>query len=148
MTYWMIVTSPDNFARTAELGFTLQGVKQRHRKKAEAMKPGDRLLYYLTGVQSFGGTATVTGTFSEDRSPIWQSKPGEDYPWRIPIEADVLPDARCWIKAVALLPELEFVKKWPAQHWHLAFQGNVHVLPEEDFVTIEEALRESTGAGT
>lgn len=33
--YWVIVSSPDNFARSREICFTMQGVKSRHRKKAE-----------------------------------------------------------------------------------------------------------------
>jgi hypothetical protein len=45
-----------------------------------------------------------------------------------------------------LLPELEFVKKWPAEHWHLAFQGNVHILPAEDFERIEQALKQRAEA--
>ena len=53
--YWIIVGSPENFARTAELGFTLQGIKSRHRKKAERMKPGDKIVYYITGRKAFAG---------------------------------------------------------------------------------------------
>lgn len=139
-TYWMIVTSPDNFARTRERGFTVQGIKSRHRKKAEKMQAGDRVLYYLTGVQSFAGTATITGLYYEDHEPIWQSKPGEDYPWRFPIEADTVLEADQYVPAGELLPALEWVKKWPPEHWHLAFQGNVHILPAADFATIEGTL--------
>lgn len=139
--FWMIVTSPDNFGRTREHGFSVQGIKSRHRKKAEKMQAGNRVLYYLTGVQSFAATATITGPYFEDHTPIWQSKPGEDYPWRFPIEADIVVPPAQYLKAEKMLPELEWVKKWPAEHWHLAFQGNVHALPEGDFATIENALR-------
>jgi hypothetical protein len=48
--YWIIVGSPENFARTRARGFTVQGIKSRHRKKAEKMKPGDKIVWYLTGV--------------------------------------------------------------------------------------------------
>jgi hypothetical protein len=139
----MIVTSPDNFDRTRERGFTLQGIKSRHRRKAESMKAGDRVLYYLTGVQAFAGTATITGPAFEDHEPIWQSKPGEDYPWRFPIEPNVVADPDTRVRAEALLPNLQWIKKWPAEHWRLAFQGNVHVLPPDDFTTIEKALKEA-----
>ena len=37
--YWIIVGSIDNFRKSAEMGFTLQGLKSRHRKKAERMAP-------------------------------------------------------------------------------------------------------------
>jgi hypothetical protein len=145
-TYWMIVTSPENFAKTRELGFSVQGIKSRHRKKAEKMQAGDRVLWYLTGIQSFAGTATITGPYFEGFDVVWSSKPGEIYPWRFPIEANTILPPGEFIKAETLLPELEFVKKWPAEHWHLAFQGNVHVLPAEDFDRIEGALKQRAEA--
>ena len=47
--YWMIVSSAENFEISRELGFLVQGIKSRHREKAERMEPGDRVLYYLDG---------------------------------------------------------------------------------------------------
>lgn len=87
--YWLIVTSPENFEVTKKLGFTLQGIKSRHRKKAEAMRPGDKVIYYITGVKALAGIATITSPFFEDRVPIWKSKKeGELYPYRFKIEPD------------------------------------------------------------
>ncbi|MSQ36816.1 MAG: EVE domain-containing protein [Chloroflexi bacterium] len=147
MTNWMIVTSRDNYATTKALGFTVQGVKSRHRRKAERMAPGDRVCWYLTGVQSFAATATLTSAFFEGHDPIWVSeKTGDPYPWRFRIEKDhaVTPggvgDQGRWVTAASLLPALGFVKKWPAAHWRLAFQGNLHELGAEDFATIEQAI--------
>ncbi len=60
MTYWLIVNSPDNFAISGQLGWTVQGFKSRHRKKAAAMRPGDKLIYYLTQQQVFAGIVTVS----------------------------------------------------------------------------------------
>ncbi|MHB8620144.1 MAG: EVE domain-containing protein, partial [Chloroflexota bacterium] len=51
----------------------------------------------------------------------------------------LLPDQ--FVSAEALLPELDWVKKWPASHWQLAFQGNVHVLSDDDFGAVEAAIR-------
>jgi len=31
-------------------------------------------------------------------------------------------------------------RKWPAEHWTLAFQGNVHLVPEEDCRLIRAAI--------
>ena len=38
-SHWMIALSPENFEATRKNGFTVQGVKNRHRKKAERMAP-------------------------------------------------------------------------------------------------------------
>ena len=73
-TNWIIVGSPDNFAATRGQGFTIQGIKSRHRKKAEAMRPGDRIVWYITGVKAFAGVATITSGYFEDHTPIWKSR--------------------------------------------------------------------------
>ena len=141
INYWMIVSSAENFEISRSLGFSLQGMKSRHRKKAEKMVPGDHILYYLTGVQQFGGTATITSPYVEDHSPIWVSKKkGEDYPFRVEIKPDTIPDPGQYVDALDVVPIMEYVKRWSPEHWHLAFQGNVHLLPEGDFSLIEERL--------
>lgn len=141
-TYWMLVSGPDNFERAREMGFPVLAMKSRHRKKAERVQPGDRVLFYATGVQAFAGTFTVKSTYFESHEPLFQSKKaGEDYPFRFEVQPDVVAPPGSYVPAVELLPQIEYVKKWPPQHWHLAFQGNVHVLSEQDFTTIEEALK-------
>lgn len=140
-THWMLVSGVDNFRASRAHGFTLQGIKSRHRKKAERMKAGDRILYYITGLQRFGGTATITGPYFEDHEPIWQSKKDqEDYPFRVPIAPGVILEEGQFVPSEAFVGRLEYLKKWPAQHWRLAFQGNVHVLPAGDFAVIEQEL--------
>jgi EVE domain len=145
-TNWMLVSGADNFEVSRTMGFTVAGMKERHRRKAERVQPGDRVLFYLTGIQKFGGTATVTDTYYEDRgNPIWQSKKtGEyPYPWRFSIKPDLVLLSEQFVSAEKLLPDLDWVKKWPPNHWQLAFQGNVHVLSDKDFDAIESAIKEA-----
>lgn len=150
MNHWMIVTSAENFARTEELKFTMQGVKSRHRKKAERMSPGDMMLYYITGEATFAGVCEITSTYFEAHDRLWSSpgKPDEDYPWRVKIRKVLVPASAGRIRAEEIKGEMEYVKKWPAEHWKLAFQGNVHLLPREDFETISSALAASQPAKT
>ena len=119
--YWILVGSPENFAATREHAFRIQGFKTRHRKKAEAMRPGDRLVYYLTGVQGFAATATVVSEAFEDHTPIWRSKDpkkaAEDYPWRVQIEPDIVLPPGVVVPAEELAPHLHHVQKWPPVHW-------------------------------
>lgn len=135
--YWIIVGSPDNFAKTEALGFSIQGMKGRQRRKAERMEAGDKLVWYITGEQAFAGYATITGPYFEDHEPIWQAKKdGEDYPWRVPIAKDVVLARDRWVGAEGVARRLTYVSKWPAEHWRLAFQGNVHEIPESDFALL------------
>ena len=141
MSSWMVVTSADNFQRTIDLGFTKQGFKARQRKKVmEQMEPGDDLLYYVTGVQVFAATARITSAGFEEHELIWTSKPGEDYPWRVEVRPDRVLVDEDWIPTSEIAPGLEYVQKWPAEHWKLAFQGNLHRIPDEDFATVRAAL--------
>lgn len=142
MNCWMIVTSPDNFAKTRELKFTVQGVKSRHRKKAEKMQPGDPIVYYITGEATFGGICEVKSEYFEAHDMVWTSpgKPNEDYPWRVKIKKVHVPKDSERVKAEELKDDLTYVQKWPAAHWKLAFQGNVHLIPEEDYELIRAAL--------
>lgn len=141
MSSWMVVGSPENFARTRELGFSVQGFKTRQRKKVlEQMRPGDNLVYYLSKVQAFGATASIESEGFVDHELIWRSKPGEDYPWRVKISSDIVLDEEEWVPSEAVGPGLVYVQKWPGEHWKLAFQGNLHQIPDEDFATLRRAI--------
>jgi EVE domain len=151
--YWIIVGSIDNFRRTADLGFTVQGIKSRHRKKAERMGPGDKLVYYLTGLKAFAGIATVESPYFESHERIWASgdpkKAAEDYPFRVKIAPDLILAEEDFVPAEGVARRMAYVAKWPADNWTLAFQGNVHEIGEDDYRLIREAIaaRVPVGAG-
>jgi len=137
----MLVSSPENFERARALEFPVLAMKGRHLRKAERVQPGDRIVYYATGLQAFAGTFTATSPFFESHEPLFQSKKdGEDYPYRFEVRPDTILPAGQFVSALSILSDLEFVKKWPSAHWHLAFQGNVHTLSAQDFAVIERAI--------
>jgi len=144
VTYWMLVSSAENFEISRSRGFDLAGMKSRHGKKAAQVKPGDKVVFYLTGVMAFGGTAEVTGTAEYSEEPIWVSKKeGELYPYRFPIKIEVAADQGKYIPAVELVEQMEYTKKWPPEHWRLAFQGNVHKIPKTDYELIKSRIEET-----
>jgi len=143
----MVVTSPDNFARTRAIGFTVQGIKRRHKRAAERIAPGDRVCWYVTGGAGFAATATVRGGCVEERSPIWISDTSpDDYPWRFALEPDTVVDLTSAVAAERLADRFAFVRRWPAPHWRLAFQGHLHELPAGDFALVEDALTRAVPA--
>jgi hypothetical protein len=150
-TYWIVVGSPDNFARTAEHGFSVQGLKSRHRKKAERMKPGDKIVYYLTGLKAFGGIATITSPYFESHERIWESsdpkKAVEDYPFRVEIAPEIVLPVADAIPAEPIARQMAYVAKWPAANWTLAFQGNVHEIGEDDYRLIRDAIASAVPLG-
>lgn len=141
-TNWLLVSAPENFETSRKRGFDIAGMKSRHRKKAEKVKAGDRVIYYLTQVKSVGGISEATGPYFASDDHIWtSSKEGEEYPFRFPVKPLYIRDKDDYVPMVELVPALEYVKRWPPEHWTLAFQGNVHVLSDHDYDLIEKAVR-------
>ena len=144
---WILTGSLDNFRASRDHGFDVVGLKERRRRLAEQVEPGDRMVFYVTGVQAFGAIARIVGAMYEDRTRIWPGKPGkaDDYPWRFPAEPElVLPEAS-FVPAVELAPRLEHVRRWPAEHWRLAFQGQLRPVSDADAALLEERLRAAAG---
>jgi predicted RNA-binding protein len=145
---WVLTGSLENFRATREHGFSVIGMKERRRGLAEQVEPGDRIVFYVTGVQALGGIARVTGEMYEDRTKLWPGKPGnpDAYPWRFETEPVLVLDEDEFVPAVELAGELEHVRKWPAEHWRLAFQGQLRTVSDADARLIEKRLARAAGA--
>jgi EVE domain len=145
---WILTGSLENFRINVERGFDLIGFKERRRRQAEEMEPGDEIFFYVTGVQAVGGLARVKSEMFEDRTRIWPAKKGkpEIYPW--PVEAEpllILPEEQ-FVPAEELVTELEHIRKWPPDHWHLAFQGQLRTIGEADAALLRQRLAARTAA--
>jgi len=140
---WVLTGSLENFRTTGERGFGLIGAKERRRRLAELIEPGDEIVLYVTVVQAFGAIIRVTSEMFEDREPVWPGKPGkrDDYPWRFTTEPVVALDERSFVPAEDIALDLEHVRKWPAEHWKLAFQGQLRTVSEADARLLGQRLR-------
>jgi predicted RNA-binding protein len=119
------------------------GFKERRRNQAAEFEPGDEIVFYVTGVQAFGGIARVRSELFEDRTPIWPQgakKHPEDYPWRVEAEPVAVLEEEDFVPAETLIGELEHASKWPAEHWHLAFQGQLRTVSEADARLLGERI--------
>jgi predicted RNA-binding protein len=145
---WVLTGSLDNFRVTRELGCRVIGAKERRRNLAEQIVPGDRIVFYVTAVQAFGGIVRVTSEMYEDREPIWPGKPGkrDSYPWRFRTEPEIVLDEEDFVPAEELAGELQHVRKWPVKHWQLAFQGQLRTVSDADAGLLERHIRESARA--
>ncbi len=144
---WILTGSLENFRINVERGFDVIGFKERRRLQAQEFEPGDEIVFYVTGVQAFGGIARVTSEMFEDREPIWPgTKKGkrnakrEPYPWRVEAEPVLVLDENRFVPAEELADELEHVAKWPREHWHLAFQGQLRTVGPDDAALLRERL--------
>jgi predicted RNA-binding protein len=145
---WVLTGSPENHAATVERGLQVIGLKERRRNVALRIAPGDRIFLYVTRRMAFAAAVRVTGELFEDRTPIWPGKPGrlDAYPWRFHTEPEIALDEPDWVPAEALADELEHVRKWPREHWRLAFQGQIRPVSAHDAAALTERMRAPAGA--
>jgi predicted RNA-binding protein len=156
-TNWILTGSLENFRINVERGFDVIGFKERRRNQAEEFQPGDEIFFYVTGIQAFGGIAGVKSEMFEDRTRIWPakstaakktaaaSKP-EVYPWRVEAEPVLVLPEEAFVPAEELATELEHVRKWPPDHWHLAFQGQLRTIGEADADVLRERMASQPAA--
>jgi hypothetical protein len=139
---WILTGSPENYAATVEHGFSVIGLKELRRNFALQIEPGDRIVLYLTKRLAFPASIRVTGELFEDRTKLWPGKPGKPdaYPWRFPTEPELVLEEADWVPAEGLAGELEHVRKWPAEHWKLAFQGQIRAVSEHDAALLLERM--------
>ena len=128
---WVLTGSLDNFRATREHGFRVIGAKEGRRGMAEQIEPGDRIAFYVTGVQAFGGIVRVTGEMYEDRDEDLARQAGQG--GRRTRGASRPSRRSCSTRTSSCRPwswpaSSSTSRKWPAEHWHLAFQGQLRTV--------------------
>ena len=141
--HWVVVGGEENFNIAKARGFDMFGFKSTRRKETAQMKPGDRLVFYLTGIMKFGGVAAITSEVYEDHEKVFGSKkkPNEDYPFRVKTSPDIILEPEEYLDVREFGPAMQYTKKWPPEHWRLAFQGNLHLIPPEDYDMLVGEMR-------
>jgi hypothetical protein len=144
---WILTGSPENYEATREHGFGVIGIKERNRARAQQIEPGDRIVLYLTRVMAFAARIRVSGALYEDRQKIWPGKPGnpDAYPWRFATEPELVLEQDDWLAAQELATQLEHVRKWPPEHWKLAFQGQLRVVSQADSDLLQQRMNARAG---
>lgn len=145
---WILTGSPENHAATRDHGFTVIGLKERNRNRALEIERGDRIVLYATGTMGFAGSVLVQGELYEDRSKIWPGKRGKPdaYPWRFRTSPEIVLEEPEWVPAESLAEELEHVRKWPREHWKLAFQGQIRPVSDRDAEVLLDRMTAAAGA--
>lgn len=143
--YYIITTSPKNFERDRKtLGFTVQGLKEKHRKTVQKWQPGDRIIYYINKIGKFGAIAEITSKYYRDEKKIW-TEDDELWPSRVKSKPIIILESDEFLDARRYIDKLSFIKeKFSPEYWGLAFQGSVREIPEEDYQFIESEMRKIT----
>ena len=139
--FWMMINNEENFRITQNRGFTDLGLKAQHRRKVQRITEGDRVLLYISLLRCFAATATAMSSFYESEEEIWVNEGSSGFPYHIKLQPGVILKDEQFIDANILAPRLEYVKRWNPEDWYMAFQGNLHLLPKNDFTLIEEEMK-------
>jgi len=144
-TYWLLSSTEENFQATCDLGFSVQGVDTKQRRKAVRMAEEDRMIFYISDRRAFAASTTLTSNHFENHERIWKShREAEDFPHRVKMRADVVVEEESWVDAMQIGPRLEYVRKWPPEMWPLALVGTLHIIPQRDFMMLEEELKRAS----
>lgn len=149
MAHYLDLFTPETWAKFLEHGSTISGFRERQRKTAERLKPGDIFLCYIVKVSRWAGILEVVSEVFEDDAPIFadpdpytirfQVKPIVTLPLEqaIPIDAEGLWEHLSFTREMA-----KRVSGW-AQHANL--RASLRKIPAADGKLIVDALsRQST----
>ncbi|GBD10568.1 hypothetical protein HRbin23_00212 [bacterium HR23] len=140
MNFWMVTLTPQEYEALRARQFATLFLHPRHRRKADRMAPGDRVLLFVKKRQVFAGTATVAG------SAHVEGEGGASGRVVVPLQGNIMPDDAHMVDARLLAPSLEYVKRWRPEDWPLAFWEQVHLLSRRDFEVVEAELRRASRA--
>jgi len=140
--YWLVTTSPENFKVDKETsGFTVQGLKERHKKTVMKFQPGDKVVYYINRISKFGAIATVTtGYYHDDKTRIWTDE-DEIWPSRAKSKPEIVLEDDELLDIKKLIKQLSFIKD--KDNWSLFVRGSIRPIPEEDYLLIESEMRKT-----
>ena len=82
-TYWLDLFTGTTWQKFLDAGAKVSGFRDRRWKTVQAIKPGDFLLCYLTGVSRFIGLLEVVSEPFRDESKVWKD---ESFPCRLRVK--------------------------------------------------------------
>jgi len=146
--YWLVCLSRRNFEVNRQMGFAVNGFKERYRKLVGRVRPQDRIVFYISGIRKFGGTATVTSSsFLDKTQRIW-TEADELWPCRFKERPDFVLDQDDFVDVEKLVPHLSFItERQKKTSWGLAFHQSLRPIAKEDFELIESEIRKASQEG-
>lgn len=151
MAYYIDLFSPDTYETFSKSDRTISGFRERQRGVASDIKPGDKLICYVTKLSRWVGVLEVTSTYFQDDKPIFYPVNDpfiirfnvKDNVWlqlehSVPVNADI-----CW-------DHLSFTKQLTkgSVGWTGMVRGSLRRLDDEDGEYLESILTQQTTSPT
>lgn len=144
MAYFLAVFSPDTHAAFSASARRVMGFRERHRKAAGKVQPGDLLVCYLTGLSRWVGLLRIEGRAYEDATHVFAAT-DDPFVVRMKVEPVVwlAADEGVPIREDEIWGGLSFTKAHDkrSSKWTGSLRTSLAPVKEEDGALIERALR-------
>lgn len=143
MAYYLDLFSPDTHARFSTSDRTVSGFRVRQRNMAARVKPGDKLLCYLTRLSRWVGVLEVTSAVFEDSAPIFTE---QDDPFVVRFKVKPLvwlaPEQGLPIHDGAIWSGLSLTREHSQEtsRWTGFFRSSLNHLSDADGAFLEQRL--------
>src|SRR5208337_4264758 len=134
MNYWLDLFTVATLEEFQKAGAKVSGFRERRFPTCEQIKPGDKLLCYVTGISRWVGVLRVTKPVYRSEERIWDM---EVFPIRLGVEPEILLPPEHGIPHQLLLPTLHSA----ARSWSGYLRGSPTRLQKEDAEVIIKAIQ-------
>lgn len=142
--YWLDLFTGTSWNEFLAAGGDVSGFRSNRWTSVQKVKPGDRLLCYLTGVSRFVGILEVTGPAYRDTAPIWTF---DEFPSRLPVRIVQALTPETAVPVLELRDRLSIFKNLKNPNvWQGAVRGSPYRWKAEDGLAVEQAVAAAAAA--
>ncbi len=143
MAYFIDLFSPETYRAFGKSDQTVSGFRERQKGIASSVKPGDKLICYMTKLSRWVGVLEVTSNFFIDDAPIF-TQPIDPFTVRFKVKQE------CWLAPEYAIPirdevcweKLSFTRKLAkgSLGWTGMVRGILRKLDDQDGEYLEKLL--------
>jgi len=139
--YWLDLFTYQTWQEFLAAGGNVSGFRENRWKSVQAMRPGDILLCYLTGVSRWIGLLEVTGPAFQDNKPIWKDN---EFPARVPVKVLAQLEPLTAVPIVSMKNQLSCFQNLKNPHaWTAWFRGSPARWSDADGDVVYAAVMEA-----
>jgi predicted RNA-binding protein len=139
--YWLDLFTGKTWEEFLKSGATVTGFRERRKKLAQEIHPGDYLLCYLTGISRFVAVLNVKSECYYDKAPIWKD---EDFPVRFDVEMLYRLKPETAVQVLDLRENLSIFKDLKSKNaWSGFFRGSPALFTHKDGEIIVEEIKKA-----
>lgn len=137
--YWLDLFTGKTWEEFLKNGANVSGFRERRRKTAEKINPGDYLICYLTGLSRFIGVLEVKSKCYIDKTPIWSD---QIFPCRFKVKPVYTLNAKTAVPIQELKDKLSMFRNMKSKiAWTGFFRGSPTEFHTQDGEIIVEAIK-------